>query len=182
MDHDLMGKQVENLLSFKKRAEEAIAFYEGIRAAGGLPTAPAGVGLSDDQIEKLKGDLTEFFRPLTGRLDAFENFRDNAVGTLDALQDFRVDVSAKLEGMPERLSALEVSKAEAESFSDRLHSMLTFFEENRESLEILLSLDGEPDAPDAPEAPPATDQPQTDPQPADPVVQAAAPADEPGAN
>ncbi|CAN7374865.1 hypothetical protein LJR220_003341 [Bradyrhizobium sp. LjRoot220] len=140
MEQDIVSKRVTDLMSFKARAEKAIAFFEGVQAAGGLPTAPAGAA--------------------TGMSDEVRTAIDDLNTKLDALLSFRVDVSGKLEGIPERLTALEGSKAEAESFSDRLGSMLTFFEENREGLEVLLSMDGVPDAPKAPE-------PAPEPAPAD---------------
>lgn len=49
------------------------------------------------------------------------------------------DLTDHVKELSEQVAALQVSKDEAEKFSDQLHSMLTWFEENKTALEGLLA-------------------------------------------
>lgn len=49
------------------------------------------------------------------------------------------DLVDHVKELSEQVAALQVSKDEAEKFSDQLHSMLTWFEENKTALEGLLA-------------------------------------------
>jgi hypothetical protein len=173
MDHDLMAKEVTGLKQFKQRAEEAIAFYEGIKAAGGLPpAAPGASGMSPEERQK----LDDIGAQLQVLLASNEDFSTK----LDALQVARVDFSAKIEGVDRLLEGVS-----------GLKDMAEWFAQNREGLEILLSMDGEPDKPEETAAPAAqvetaqqqelaaapADQPQPDPA----TPPAPAPSEEPGA-
>lgn len=130
MDHDAMHKDVAGLKNFRARSEKAIAFIEGLQAAGfKVPENAAGGGEdptvatefaqfksdTDDRLKRIEQNFTDW----SGRLDQVSNSGQTAVG--EPLDD---------------------------GVRTRMEEMLTWFDANREGLEILLSLDGEPDLPE----------------------------------
>lgn len=169
MDHDVMHRDVQGLKKFRAEAEEAIAFYKGIKAAGGvLPAAPIGddphVAALQREVDSL-GEAVTLLQRAEGQPSTFET---------------------RMAELDQRLTALERLGPDA---ADRLNAMLTWFESNQEGLNVLLSLDGEPDAPDTasgtanPGAPDASsaaaEKPATEPAPADQAAQAAPQSDQP---
>lgn len=125
MDHDAMHKDVAKLKSFRDRAEKVIAFVEGLQAAGFKTpeNAGGGDGTVADEFNQFKSDtddrlkrIEQNFTDWSGRLDQVSNAPQAAVGS--PLDD---------------------------GVKNRLEEMLTWFDANREGLEILLSLDGDPD-------------------------------------
>ena len=128
MDHDAMNRDVQGLKKFRQEAEEAIAFYKGIKAAGGkIPAADGGgetaSGVSAEDFAQFKSDTDD-------RLTKIEqNFTDWA-GRLDQLSN-----------APQAAAGVQVDQG----VLDRMEAMLTWFEGNKEGMEILLSLDGEVD-------------------------------------
>lgn len=154
MDHDVMHRDVAGLKKFRERAENAISFIEGLQKGGFKPPAADGAvaALSDDQVAQVRQQFSEIIKPVSDGLDVKLNSFDDRLKTLEQQQN-----TVGLVAIQDRLKALEGSKAEGESFSVRLTAMLDWFEANQEGLTILLSLDGEPDAPDPAVAPnPAT--------------------------
>ena len=125
MDHDAMHRDVAGLKSFRTRAEKVIAFVEGLQAAGFEPKGGAADGeptiaeqfrqFQSDTDDRLKR-IEQNFADWSGRLDQLSNAPQAAVGS--PLDD---------------------------GVKNRLEEMLTWFDANREGLEILLSLDGNPD-------------------------------------
>jgi hypothetical protein len=126
MDHDAMLKDVTGLKNFRARAEKAISFIEGLQAAGFKTPEGGGEESVAAEFEKFRSDtddrlkkIEQNFTDWSGRLDQLSNAPQAAVGTpMD------------------------------EGLQTRLEEMLTWFDANREGLEILLSLDGEPDQPE----------------------------------
>lgn len=60
--------------------------------------------------------------------------------TGEALSSRIDELSRNLTDIGEHVAALQVSKDEAETFSERLTTMLDWFEANREGIEVLLSI------------------------------------------
>lgn len=137
MDHDAMGTHVRGLMKFRERAEKAIAFYEQMQAgAKDAPTAAA----EDPRL----GDLESHVAELAESVTALQQKGDGQSGTeVSALGERVGQLDQRIADIDQRLQALQVSKDE--SFSGRLTTMLDWFDTNREGLEVLLSLDGEPD-------------------------------------
>lgn len=125
MDLDAMHKEVAGLKNFRARVERAIAFMEGLQAGGFMPGAQpeggAAVALSDDQ-------LAAITKPLANALDAKLQMLDVTLASYD-----------------DRLKSIEAAKLDP-TVLERLETMLTWFDANQEGLEVLLSLDGDPDA------------------------------------
>ena len=126
MDHDAMHRDVQGLKNFRKEAEEAIAFYKGLKLAGGKIPSDAGAGVD----ESLRTDLDKFMSDTDDRLKRIE-------------QNF-TDFDNRLTSAASNSSTAGVSIDQG--VLDRMEAMLTWFEGNKEGLEVLLSLDGEPDA------------------------------------
>lgn len=164
MDHDVLHRDVQKLKEFSKRVEAAIAFIEYMQKLGLDPAAlaklqtqaaqPGTVGMSDSDRSLLKATLDGFSDRL-GKLE--DSFSESGIS---------VDLAG-------RVAKLEQSAAGAtlsQDLIDRITAMLTWFDDNRDGLDVLLSLDGDVDAPDAPAEPP----------PAGPTDGQGAPAAEPG--
>lgn len=165
MDHDAMHRDVQGLKKFQTRVEKVIAFVEYVQKLGltaeklaALADAhadvnqPGAVGMSDADRQMSKVTLDGFADRLSKLESTFaESGQDGKLAERVAkLESAALAAADTGGGFEERLSALEVSKAEGESFSERLMNVLTWFEANQEGLELLLSLDGDPDAPDTP--------------------------------
>lgn len=137
MDHDVMHKDVQNLKKFKAEAEEAITFYKGLKAAGG--TLPAAVAGPDPVVEELSKHVDSLGEAVT--------LLQQAQGSSNELNDIRSRLTelekAKLpDGIPVMFKG---TQEEADAWAARLDAMLDWFDTNKEGLEILLGLDGEPD-------------------------------------
>lgn len=146
MDLDVIAKHMPGLLEFKKRVEAL------------LEAADAGSGSATEALSNQVTDL----RSALGKIG----------DDVAALQVLRSGDDKKLTDIGEQVSALQVSKEEAESFSERLTTMLDWFEANRDGLEVLLSIGDDMAAPK-----PAPDQPTPQPDPApvpEPVAEPAA--------
>lgn len=129
MDHDVMHKDVQGLKKFRAEAEEAITFYKGLKAAGGALPAAAGPDPAVEELSKHVDSLAEAVTLLQQASDT-----SKGVAAADLGGDFE-----------QRLAALESAKLDP-ALLERIETMLTWFEANQEGLEVLLSLDGEPDA------------------------------------
>ena len=128
MDHDAINRDVQGLKKFRQEAEEAIAFYKGIKAAGGkIPAADGGGetagGVSAEDFAKFQSDTDDRLKKIE------QNFTDWS-GRLDQLSN-----------APQAAAGVSIDQG----VLDRMEAMLTWFDANREGLEILLSLDGEVD-------------------------------------
>jgi hypothetical protein len=115
MDHDAMGRHVQGLLKFRQKLEELF-------------------GKDDDAGSAL-----------AGRLDTIEKSIAELGARLDAKGGGDVSIElgelgSRVAEIGETVAGLQVSKDEAESFSTRLHDMLTFFETNQAALEAVLSI------------------------------------------
>jgi len=95
-------------------------------------------------------DLEVIHRHVTGllkfkeRIEALLEGAEAGSGTAAEVLSGRIDdVRKELAELAEHVTALQVSKDEAESFSGRLGAMLDWFETNREGLEVLLSIGGD---------------------------------------
>ncbi len=124
MDHDAMHRDVTGLKNFRSRAEKAIAFIEGLQAGGFKAPEGGGEESVAAEFEKFRSDtddrlkrIEQNFADWSGRLDQLSNSGQTAVG--EPMDD---------------------------GVRTRMEDMLTWFDANREGLEILLSLDGDPDA------------------------------------
>lgn len=177
MDHDAMLKDVTKLKAFRDRAESAIAFVEGLKAAGvKLPN-----------LEDTADAESEWRFKVDHRLDSLEGGSESESTEQNTIGDRVTSLETRLSALntptdttsiEQRLAALEGSKAEGEAFSDRLTAMLDWFEQNKDGLDILLSLDGIVDEPEAPVAEPAA--PADTSQPAVSTEAPAAATDAPG--
>lgn len=138
MDHDALHKNVANLIKFRTEAEEAIAFYKGMKATGGAVDVK-GTMSEDDRSKIIDAVVSQ----LGGRLSDLE-------GRLKGLET-RPEQPIELGAIEDRLGKLESAPAATIADADlagRMEAMLTWFEANQEGLEILLGLDGEPDTAD----------------------------------
>lgn len=145
MDHDVMHKDVASLKNFRMRVEKVIPFVEGLMASGGkLPPSDLPAQLSDEDRAKV---VSQVVAALGERLDHLEERQTQVEAPKGG-----PDISA----VEERVAALEAkSNAPAPAtdpapteLSVRLEDMLTWFDANREGLEVLLGLDGDPDQSD----------------------------------
>lgn len=128
MDHDAINRDVQGLKKFRQEAEEAIAFYKGIKAAGGK--IPAADGGGDTAGSMSAADFEQFKSDTDDRLKRIEqNFADWS-GRLDQLSN-----------APQAAAGTSIDQG----VLDRMEAMLTWFDSNKEGMEILLSLDGDPD-------------------------------------
>jgi hypothetical protein len=111
-----------------------------------------------DLIAKHMPGLLEFKKRVEALLEGAEAGSGTAAEALNGRID---DVRKELSDLGEHVAALQVSKDEAESFSERLTGMLDWFEANREGLEVLLSIGDDlapkPDPAAAPIAEPTAD-------------------------
>lgn len=137
MDLDAVHKQVLSLQKFRSEAEEAIAFFKGIKAAGGMPNPGSAGILTSDQVDQIVAKVVEQLGPkvtdLTGRVEKLEQ-----------APAATVDVTA-IESRLTKLEGAPATAAQDPELAGRMEAMLTWFDANKEGLEVLLSLDGEPD-------------------------------------
>lgn len=141
MDHDAMHKDVAKLKGFRDRVEKVIPYVEGLMAAGGKVPGTAGMGLSDDERGRI---IDSIVLALGGRLSAIE-------GRIDSLEKAAPPAIPDMSSFDQRLNKLETAAAPVAAgaldpeLSGRLEAMLTWFDANKDGLELLLSLDGDPD-------------------------------------
>jgi hypothetical protein len=140
MDHDAMHKDVAKLKGFRERVEKIIPFVEGLMAAGGKVPGVAGAALSDEERGRIIDGVVQ---QLGGRLSDLD-------GRVKGLEIAPAPGALDMSSFDERLNKLETAAPVAaaavdQELADRTESMLTWFEANREGLELLLSLDGDPD-------------------------------------
>lgn len=139
MDLDAMHKKVLALESFRTRVEKAILYVEGLQAAGGKLPGADGAPMSSEQLDHVIDLVVQQLGPrvteLAGRMDALEQ---KPAATVDVTSI--EDRLTKLEGAP-------AGVAQNPELAGRVEAMLTWFEANQEGLEVLLSLDGNEDAP-----------------------------------
>lgn len=137
MDLDAMHKKVLALESFRTRVEKAIGFVEGLQAAGGKLPGADGAPMSSEQLDHVIDQVVQQLGPkvtdLNGRIETLEQ-RPAATVDVTSIEDRLT----KLEGLP-------AAAAPDPELAGRVEAMLTWFEANQEGLEVLLSLDGEPD-------------------------------------
>jgi hypothetical protein len=143
MDHDAMLKDVNSLKAFRTRVENAIAYVEYLKKLGIDPDAlaalskqqpgvqvnqPGAVGMSDADRASLKATLDGFGDRVTKLETAFAD-------------------SGHDDGLATRVAAVEegLKTFSGGDFVDRVTAMLTWFDANKDGLEVLLSLDGDPD-------------------------------------
>lgn len=131
MDHDAMHKDVSRLKKFMSDAEEAVAFYKGMKATGGA--IPVTGKMSDDDRNQV---IDAVVKQLGGRITDVE-------GRLKGVEE-RPEKSQDLSAVEGRLDKLEGVQVDQDR-EGRISTMLDWFEANREGLELLLSLDGDPD-------------------------------------
>ncbi len=154
-DVDAMHRDVQKLKAFQTRVENAIAFveymqkvnFDPVKAMAAAPAAaplPGTVGMSDADRASLKTTLDGFGDRLSKLELDFSNSGQDA-------------------GLATRIATVEDEmKTLSTDFIDRVTAMLTWFDANKDGLEILLSLDGDPDqapadsTPATPAAPAAT--------------------------
>ena len=164
MDHDVMHRDIQKLKAFSTRVEGAIAFVEYMQKVGLDPVAlvalakaqgqasqPGGNSMSDADRELLKATLDGFSDRL-GKLEI--SFSESGVTTDLSGRVAKLEAAAAPDSaLADRVSALESAKL-PQDLVDRMTAALTWFDDNVDGLEILLGLDGDPDAPDAPPATP----------------------------
>jgi hypothetical protein len=162
MDLDAMAKQVDGLKNFRRDAEEAVAFYHGLKLAGfKMPDASTVATDGGASVSSQLDDITRRLAVVEGDQSGNDSFADRLTSIETKLSALNTPTDTA--SIEQRLSALEGSKEEAAAFSDRLTTMLEWFEANKDGLDVLLSLDGIPDEPEpVAEAPAETaDAPQT---------------------
>lgn len=147
MDLDGMGKDVRTLKSALQRMESVISFVEGLKAAGFDPSrfAPGGsavVALTDDQKAQVRDQFAEIIKPISQAIDLKLNSFDDRLKQIEG-----GGVAGSAADMSQRLTALEQVKSDGDEQYDRLEQMLTWFDANKEGLELLLSFDAEVDPP-----------------------------------
>jgi hypothetical protein len=141
MDHDAMLKDVNALKAFRTRVESAIAYIEYLKKLGIDPDALAALSKQGANAAPLPGavGMSDADREL--QKVTFDGFGDRLTKLETAFAESGHD-----DGLATRISALEESKQQLPpDLVDRMTSMLTWFDANRDGLEVLLSLDGEVD-------------------------------------
>jgi hypothetical protein len=181
MDHDVLHRDVQKLKDFNKRVEAAIAFIEYMQKLGLDPAAlaklqtqaaqPGTVGMSDSDRALLKATLDGY----SDRLSKLESsFSESGITTDLASRISKLEQSAADSdaggALDQRLQVLEARMPQ--DLVDRVTAALDWLDDNRDGLEVLLSLDGDPDAEDGPKPPAET-------PPAGPTDGQGAPAAEP---
>jgi hypothetical protein len=155
MDLDAMAKQVDGLKKFRHDAEEAIAFFQGLKLAGfKLPDATTvatdGGASVADQIDDVKKRLAVVEGDQSGndsfadRLTSIESKIAAGAGN-DVVAIDGSSIAVQLGQLHQRVDELETKPID---WPDGLAEMLAWFNANKDSLDVLLSLDGVEDQPE----------------------------------